>query len=537
MLLVTSAEMQTLDELMIKKMGVPSAALMESIGLRVAQVIIDLLDGMGVHEQMGERSNATAVSSHVKRIAVVVGKGHNGADGLVAARYLHAFGYQVRVWLAAPEDELAPMTRLQFEAYLKLQGQLAAEQDDLADVDVIVDAILGNGSKLPLREPIKPLLRAIRKAERTVVAIDLPTGLDADTGQIDADCVQAAITVTCGFAKPGLYMDPGRNFVGRIVVASLALPREQAEAHGAHHYLITPDLAASRYRKRPTDSHKGTFGRVGILAGSKGMYGAARLAVEAAYRAGAGLVYYFAPTDLSAAWLTAFPVEAIIKRYPGRAGEWTKEAIDALVALFREVTTGVIGPGLGMNLRENVELLFTLANLPVTLVLDADFLSVLASLRDRGQSWFARRSFPTVITPHPKEFARLLDVSVEQVQANRLGYAKEFAVASNVVVVLKGAGTVIATPQPRIWINQTGNSGLATGGTGDVLAGMIAGLVASGYDVQDAAIVGVYVHGLAAQLACQKEQSEESLLASDLFRWLGTAFRQISRAMDISLDG
>ncbi len=538
MLLVTSAEMKMLDATLLEEVGIAAPALMESVGLRIAQLVIDLVDGVGESEFIGERSaSAKRSTKRTPMIAVVVGKGHNGADGLVAARYLHAFGYEVRVWLAVEEWELATFTQGQFGAYRKLQGKLANEMDDFAQADVIIDAILGNGSSLPVRDQIRPLLCAINRAKRPVVAVDLPTGLDADTGQVDPDCIAAKVTVACGFAKPGLYVQPGKSRVGRVVVAPLTMTYSMAKAQGAHHYLVTEHEVARGYRPRPQNSHKGVFGRIGVLAGSEGMYGAARLTVEAAYRAGAGLVHYFAPEDLASPWLTAFPAEVVVRRYAGRTGVGSQTAIESLVSLLHEMDAGVLGPGIGKGLQTQIGVGFAFADVTIPLVLDADFLQMLAASGDQGRNWFARRKQSTVITPHPKEFAQLLTCSVSDVQANRLRYAREYAVATRAVVVLKGSGTVIAAPEGTVWINQTGNSGLATGGTGDVLAGLIGGLLASGYDAKMAAMIGVYVHGKAAECACEKQQSEESLLASDLLQWIGPAFRQISWEMDISLDG
>nr|WP_272879907.1 NAD(P)H-hydrate dehydratase [Sulfoacidibacillus ferrooxidans] len=537
-LLVTSAEMQKLDTVMIEEIGVASAALMESVGLRVAEVTMDMVDGTGAHQSMGERvSSRSREMDSRKMIAVVVGKGHNGADGLVAARYLHVLGYSVRVWLTSDERDLSHLTHIQLCAYRNVHGRLAEETDDLTQADVIIDAILGNGSQLPVREPLRPFLQAIHKAHRPVLSIDFPTGLDPDSGQVDVDCVKAVRTVACGLSKPGLYVEPGRAYAGQITIASLAISYHMAVRHGAHHFLVTEQDIAKRYRRRPQDSHKGSFGRVGVLAGSPGMYGAARLAVEGAYRAGAGLVYYFAPEDLSDTWVSGFPVEAVVKRYAGRAGVWNVDAIASLLALFAQVDVGVIGPGMGRSMQDSPEALLALAQLPIPLVLDADFLQVVAASEDGGVTFFEHRKHLTIITPHPKEFAQLIKRPTSVVQENRLLYAKEYAVKTQTIVVLKGAGTVIATPEPAVWINSTGNSGLATGGTGDVLAGLLGGLLASGYGAESAALVGVYVHGKAAELACTTQYSQESLVASDLFAWFGTAFRQISWEMDISHDG
>ncbi len=518
MLLVTAEQMRKIDQAMIEEVGVAAAALMELAGAAVADVV------------------TARLTAGRTRVDIVAGKGHNGADGLVAARHLIARGCQVRVWLAAEESALSPLTLAQLRSYRALGGALAEAGDDLSDSDLIVDALLGTGSRLPLASTVKLFAKAMARAGKDVVAVDLPTGLDADTGLVDEAAIHASVTVTYGFAKPGLHQFPGRQHAGEVVIADLSMPETMAIDAGTKTFLLTGVDCAERYQARPVDSHKGTFGRVGIVAGSDGMYGAARLAVHAAYRAGAGLVHYFAADTLNAAVCQSFPQETVIRRYSGQNDRWTADRIRSCAALLGDVSSGLCGPGLGPEFvrtaSEQPGALLPFAEAALPLVLDADFLQALAHVPEGVQDWFARRRQATVITPHPKEFSALTGLSVSEVQSDRVRHAAQFSVRFGVYVVLKGAATVIAAPNGEAFINTTGNSGLASAGTGDVLAGFVAGLLAGGYAALDAALLAVYVHGLAADLACGDREAEESLTASDVLVWTGRAFRQISRAMD-----
>ena len=518
MLLVTAEQMRKIDQVMIGEVGVSAVALMELAGVAAADVV------------------TAKLTTGRERVDIVVGKGHNGADGLVAARHLFARGCHVRVWLASEESALSPLTFAQLRSYRALGGAVADAGDDLSGSDLIVDALLGTGSRLPLSSTVRVFAKAIVDAGKRVISIDLPTGLDADTGLVDEAAVRADVTVTYGFAKPGLYQFPGKQYAGAVVIADLSMPEALAIDAGTRTFLLTGPDCAKRYLTRPVDSHKGTFGRVGVVAGSDGMYGAARLAVQAAYRAGAGLVQYFAPDGLSTAVCQSFPQETVIRRYPGVDDHWDAARAKSCAALFDHVSSGLCGPGLGPRFVEAASqqssALVPFAEAAMPLVLDADFLQALASLPGGMQDWFARRRHATVITPHPKEFSALTGLAVSEVQGDRVKHAVEFAVQFGVHVVLKGAATVIAAPDGVAFINTTGNSGLASAGTGDILAGFAAGLLAGGYSALDAALLAVYVHGLAADLACDDREAQESLTASDLLTWTGRAFRQISRAMD-----
>ncbi len=513
--------MKAIDREMIDKVGVSAAALMETAGLAVADAAEELIDRVAQNARPGV-------------IHVVAGKGHNGADGVAAARWLLSRGRQVCVWLVAGEEALSELCRVQLTAYRNLGGRLAVDDDRLEDAAIIIDAIVGNGVRLPLADDIAVYANAIRRAGRPVLAIDLPTGVDADSGACDEAAVHADMTVTLGFAKVGLHQYPGRGLAGEIRVHSLSMTDGLAVRCGAACTLLTASAMAELLSVRPAQSHKGTFGQVGVIAGSDGMYGAARLAVLGAYRAGAGLVRYLAPAGVSSAENAGRAEAVVIRR--AVADEWSVDGIVEAAHFLSGCAAGVCGPGLGDSVAKAIgridwhaAALESLGRVQAPLVFDADWLNALATLPDRGDSWLANRGGPTVITPHPKEFARLTGAPVAQVQADRVRMAREYAGRVSVHVVLKGAGTVIADPDGAVSVNPTGNSGLATGGAGDVLAGVIAGLLAGGKTASSAARLGVYLHGLAADLACRARQSEESLLAGDVADSLADAFRHLRR--------
>ena len=514
MWLVDRAQMRAIDQYVMEQVGVDVLALMELAGAAVARACVEYARTIGKHDSLS--------------VHVVAGKGHNGADGVVAARHLLAQGCNVRVWLTSPLAQLSAAGKKQVQAYVALGGTFAESDDDLAQADLIIDALLGTGSRLPLEGSLRPYAQAIARSGRPVIAVDIPSGLDVDTGQADLDAIPANVTVTFGYAKLGLYQYPGKTLAGNVVIEPLSMSPSLAVSRGAYGMVLTDEEWMHWRTQRDPDSHKGSFGKLGIVAGSHGMFGAARLALGAAYRAGAGLVEFFCGADLPAAFWVSLPAEVLVHFYDGKSGVWDETAISQLLQWTQELRAVALGPGMGEGIRALAQLspagLQRFAEIPQPLLLDADFLHALALLPDHGEKWFALRTHPTIITPHPKEFGRLIQRETDEVQKNRIAYARDYAIANRVIVVLKGAGTVTALPDGRVYINTSGNHGLSTGGSGDVLAGYIAGLLASGYPADRAAPLGVYLHGKAADMARDAGQCEESFMASDLLSWLSRVY-------------
>lgn len=522
MKLVTSAEMRAL-EAASEAAGVSTAQLMENAGLAVAQEVWMTL---GTLED--------------RRILILAGPGNNGGDGLVAARHLVEWGAQVAVYLLRPRAEDDPLLSALIEAEAPL---VSADNDPgfetldqfFSVAEMVVDALLGTGASRPIDGDLAAILARLarvcdRPARPRVIAVDLPSGVDADTGRADPYTVSADLTVALGEAKAGHYLGEGSARVGRIQVVDIGIPAE-IERRGID--LLDRAWAKKHLPPRPVEANKGTFGKVMVLAGSRRYAGAASLAGAAAYRTGAGLVTLAIPEGIQA-MVAARIAEATFLPLTEEVGALAAGAAD----IVRQELTGyrvlLAGPGLGMAAAEAVRSLVLDLHLPELrgLVLDADALNALAGL----DGWHATLPPGTVLTPHPGEMARLTGRSVEQIQAARLDTAREWAARWGVVVVLKGANTVVASPDGRAWLSPFANPALASAGTGDVLAGAIAGLLAQGGDPAELAACGVFLHGMAGD-AVRAEFGPAGLLASDLLPELARAIKALVEPAPVSLPG
>ena len=515
MKLVTVAEMRQAEA----RAGVPVAQLMENAGLAVAQEVWLLL---------GEVAD--------RRILVLVGPGNNGGDGLVAARHLHDWGARVEVYLLRPRPDDDPV----FAEVKRRQVPLCLAQEDvregfprleeaLARAEVVIDAVLGTGHARPLQGEMAQVLDRLAAARRRpygprLVALDLPTGVDADTGAADPHAVAADVTVALQWSKVGLHQLPASALVGRLEVVDIGIPAELEASFAAE--LMDRRWARALLPPRPPGAHKGTFGRALVVAASPRYIGAARLAALGALRVGAGLAVLACPRSLQPL-LAAGLNEPTFLPLPDHEGQLSAEAV---APVLREVDEGIeallVGPGLGRGgyVQGLVgELLPALKSRPLrAVVVDADALNSLAGLAD----WPSRLPPNAVLTPHPGEMSRLCGLPVEEVQADRVRAAREHAQRWGAVVVLKGAHTVVASPDGRLRISPFVNPGLASGGTGDVLAGAIVGLAAQGLAPFDAASLGVYLHGLAGERARQ-ELGEAGMLAGDLLPELPRAIKSL----------
>jgi NAD(P)H-hydrate epimerase len=386
-----------------------------------------------------------------------------------------------------------------------------------------VDAIFGTGLKAPVSGMIETVIADINASDLPVVAVDLPSGLSADTPHLVGDCVQASMTVTLAAPKLPLVLPPGEPLAGDVVIADIGIPHEVIDGlDGPHVDLLTPEQVREIVEPRAAESHKGDYGRVSVIAGSRGKTGAAYLAGMGALRSGAGLVTIATPGSclpIVASMAPELMTEALDEADDGTLAA---NAIDRVMAMTQDVI--VCGPGLGRTagVRELAQTLVERASVP--LVLDADAISVLAS--DPGRL-VGSEERDVIITPHPGEMARLIGTEIEDVQANRLQVASDFATTHRVYVVLKGHRTVIATPEGRLFINPTGNPGMATGGTGDVLAGMIGAWLAQLLDAEAACRLAVFLHGMAGDMA-EAREGQAAMTATDLLAHLGSALNQLT---------
>ncbi|MCX7013668.1 MAG: NAD(P)H-hydrate dehydratase [Candidatus Sumerlaeota bacterium] len=510
MKVATAQQMREIDRMAIEKRGIPGRTLMERAGRAVA------------NEALARFEPDSAI--------VLAGKGNNGGDGFVVARLLHEAGVRCRVELFAAFEELKGDALAQFQALptgVKVEPRATAE--GLAEViepyDVIIDALLGTGARGAARGALGEAIEAMNAAPAPIIAIDVPSGLPADGAAPEGPCVRAAATVTLGLPKIGLVTYPGLGYAGAVTVADLGFPRDLLESSNLKLSIHGPDEIGSFLPRRPGDGNKGTFGKALILAGSTGMTGAAVLAARAAGRSGAGLIYCGVPAGLEIVF-DILLVEAVKRRIPSRAGGRFDEAsIDAALAAAREVESVALGPGLSTEPGVAEFVRAILEQYRGALVLDADGLNVLGEEPDV----LRRRPGPTIVTPHPGEMGRLIGRSARDVQADRVGIARSFAERHNVVVVLKGAQSVIAEPNGQAALNTSGNSGMAKGGSGDVLTGLIAGLLAQGLDPARAAQAGVFLHGLAGDIAARRH-GVRAMTPSDMIECLGEAFQTIEKA-------
>ncbi|MDQ2978720.1 MAG: NAD(P)H-hydrate dehydratase [Acidobacteriota bacterium] len=452
-----------------------------------------------------------------RRVVVVCGPGNNGGDGLAAARLLRESGLSVLLFCLNDPSEL----RKDAAVNLALARDAGLEPSSLAsrsgfrglaealrDADGVVDALFGTGLSRALTGRAARAVEAIEAAARPVVAADVPSGLSADTGALPGPSVRAALTVA--FAAPKLchVFPPARSRCGRVVVRDIGIPAAALSRSKSRARLVEKEDVARLFPARRLDANKSDFGRLAVIAGSRGKAGAAVLAARGALRAGAGLVTIFCPQAIESVAVDALP-EAMTHALPDRGGALAPEAAGLLRKALEGFDAAVVGPGLSTE-GGVVEVLRALLRLRMPLVCDADALNAFAG--EPGA--FARRA-PTVLTPHPGEAGRLLSKTSGEVQADRLAAASELAARTRCVVVLKGEGTLTATPAGRVSVNPTGTPLLATAGSGDVLAGVVGALLASGLAPEDAAIASVYLHGAAAERLARR-LGDAGLLASEI---------------------
>jgi NAD(P)H-hydrate epimerase len=507
MKILTAAQMQSLDRRTIEEAHISGLTLMSRAGA-------------GVVHAMEQHFGPLAA----KTVTVACGKGNNGGDGFVVARLLHRKGVRVQVCVFASEESLSGDAKTMYKRFVRAASKSQVHPTPprdrfeglLRQSDVIVDALLGTGLSSsvtgPYQAAIDAMNRAGGEAAIPIVAVDLPSGLHADNGAVMGSAVRAALTVTFGLPKLGLYVGLGIDHAGKIHIVDIGIPPEYVDAVDSRISLLTPRYIRHLLPRHLPSSHKGTFGHAAIIAGSVGKTGAAVLAAKAALRVGAGLVTVAVPESVNDV-VEAKLLEAMTIPMPETdARSLSPEGLDRLAAFANDRTAAAIGPGLSTH-PQTVNLTRSLiGSIDKPLVLDADALNALA-----GQTeLLVTGKGPRILTPHPGEMARLSDHATPQsVNADRIGTATRFAQVSRAIIVLKGARTVLAAPDGTVAVCPTGNPGMATGGTGDALTGMIVGLLAQRLTPWDAACAGTYLHGLAGDLAAA-EYGEAGMLAGDL---------------------
>ncbi|HTY41070.1 MAG TPA: NAD(P)H-hydrate dehydratase [Thermoanaerobaculia bacterium] len=454
-----------------------------------------------------------------RRVAVVCGPGNNGGDGLAAARLLAARGVAVRLFtLGDPEryrgDPAANLARARAVGIVPIslaaRGGSAELARELAEADGVVDALFGTGLTRPLSGAARRAVRALNGSGKPVVSADVPSGLSADGGEVPGESVRAALTVAFAAPKRCHVLPPASGFCGRVLVADIGIRRATLEARARRLWLTESSDIRTLLPPRPGEAHKATFGRLAIVAGSRGKTGAAILAARGALRGGAGLVTVFCAESLEGVVVGALP-EAMTVGLAEERGVLSERAVPALLEALAGFDAAVVGPGLGTapGTVRLVEAMVSRARIP--LLVDADALNAFAG----RPAFFRRRRAATVLTPHPGEAARLLATTAARVQADRLGAARSLARRSGATALLKGARTLIAAPAGEVAVNPTGTPLLATAGSGDVLAGLIGAFLAGGLAARAAAVAGAWLHGAAAE-ALAPRLGDAGLLAHEV---------------------
>jgi NAD(P)H-hydrate epimerase len=516
--LATAEEMRRADRRVTERYGVPSLLLMENAGRGAADAIERVLGPVGG-----------------RRVAVVCGKGSNGGDGFVVARHLLGRGARVSAWLVGRAGDVQGDARVNLDA-LQRAGETVAEVPDAAGdafgplgmelgaADIVVDALLGTGVRGPATGPVAKAIEAINAAGRPVCALDLPSGLPSDGEPPAGPVVRARVTVTFGLLKLGLVLPAGVAHAGRLEVADLGVPRAWL-AEGIPTGLLEAVDVRAALPPRPLDAHKGRYGHLLIVAGSVGKTGAAALACLGALRSGTGLVTCAVPGSQQPV-VAGQLSEAMTEPLPETAARTlSAKAVERIVELLARMDAVALGPGIGLDPETQAAVQALVRNVERPTVVDADALTALA-----GGSGLCRDApAPRLLTPHPGEAARLLGCGIGEVQADRIASAPRLAAESGAVVALKGARTVVAGPDGQVTVNPTGNPGMATGGTGDVLTGIAGGLLAQGVAPTVALRAAVYLHGLAGDLAAET-RGEAGLVAGDVADAVPAAIRRVLEA-------
>lgn len=511
MKLSTSQQMRDLDRAAIQDRGIPSTLLMERAAKGIADTVLGMLPNPGA-----------------ARAAVFCGAGNNGGDGVAAARLLMEAGVTVRAFLVGKREKMTEDCAEMERRLREYGGSLETfdpESGEIGDwcqtADVLVDAVFGIGLNSPLRGDGLSAVRLMNRCGAPVVAADVPSGLAADTGEILGDATRCEATVTFTRAKPGHFAGMGRICAGRVVVHDIGIPEDLIESLPAPGSVFTEKDAAETLPERPEESHKGNFGRVGILAGGLGYTGAPYLASEAALRAGAGLVFLNVPAGIYPI-LAGKCAEAMPYPIPDEGGFLSEKSYPVSAERLSGMDACLIGPGLGRSPGTQEVVRKLLRELSCPVVLDADGLNAVA---DDLSVLDSRRGRVTVLTPHDGEFARLGGKDgPDRVQA-----AADFAAQHGCVLVRKGHCTITAQPDGIFWLNPTGNAGMAKGGSGDILSGILLALLGQGLEAGRAAALAVWLHGRAGDL-CAAKYGETAMLPTDLFKTLPEVLKQLETA-------
>jgi len=509
-IVLDAAQMSKIDRTAIEDIGIPGVVLMENAGRGIVQAIENFLGDIAK-----------------KQIVFFCGKGNNGGDGYVVARHLHNRGAQVSVFLAGKKEKIKGDALIN----LKILEQMGITVKEIAStdqvslpprIDLVVDALLGTGVTGPVVGFFGELIRFMNDLGAPIISVDLPSGMETDTGAVHGDCVKAEMTVTMAHLKTGLLFSPARDFAGEVVIADISVPPEISERLKGNKFLVEADDVRSRLPKRKLDAHKTNCGTVVVFAGSVGMTGAATLTAISSLQAGAGLTKLGIPASLNPILEQKLTEVMTVPLAETNDQSISLTARDQIGELLDWAHVLAVGPGLSTH-PDTVEFVkWLMTHVTKPMVLDADGINALSGAPEMIENY---RS-DLIITPHPGELARLIGTPIADILKDRLNAVRQLAQQWGKIIVLKGGPTVIAAPDGNLYINSTGNPGMATGGSGDVLTGIIAGLLAQKLSPLDAALVGVYLHGRAGDLAAE-DLSQPGMIAGDISYYLPAAIKEL----------
>ncbi|WP_026679170.1 bifunctional ADP-dependent NAD(P)H-hydrate dehydratase/NAD(P)H-hydrate epimerase [Fictibacillus gelatini] len=508
MQIVTKDEMYAIDRFTMERIGMAEEMLMENAGQAVSRKLMDQV-------------------SKNEKIAVLIGTGNNGGDGFVIARALKSHGYDVDSWLIPPKEKIRGAAQTAMAIYENAGYLLrnyteeghAVLAEEIGSYTVIIDALLGIGVQGKLRPPYKEIITLVNKADAEIISVDLPSGVPADGGPVD-EAVQADWTLTLQCPKMGAFTFPARTYYGKMEVVDIGIPPLAVQHLGSQRAIWEEHNVIATLPKRTQNSHKGSYGKGLVIGGSRNMTGAPLMTAKAALRSGAGLLTVAVPETVYP-MIASQMAEAMYWPSPDENGHFKGELKGDLTAF----TAVAAGPGMGRE-KGARSIIETVLSLQVPVVIDADGLYHLSSLKER----LNERTSPTILTPHSGEMARLIGCSADDVEKNRFGIARDFAVEYGVYVVLKGPYTIVTTPEGSQFVNTTGNAALAKGGSGDVLTGIILSFMMQGEDIQSAVSNAVYVHGKTADVLLQEGHSLLDVIATDVIESLPPVLHYFSNS-------
>ena len=506
--------MQAIDKFAIKHYRLAGLVLMENAGRGVATLM---------HRKIPDMKD--------KKVMIIAGKGNNGGDGFVIARHLHNSGVAVQVLLLGKRSRLKSDARTNADIAFKMEipvhevseNNLSSKNHSLRHCHIIVDAIFGTGLSKPAGGLYQKIIKKINSSGKCVVSVDIPSGVDSDSGQLMGPYVQADLTAALGLMKRCHLLYPAAEATGDVEVLDISIPSQAVESQKIKIELLEETDIQAWLPKRTPNTHKGDYGHTLVVGGSRGKGGAAGLAALAALKAGAGLVTLAVPESCHRS-LEFNPLETMSVPLPEtKSGSLSLQALDTLIEHTQGKNALAIGPGLSTHAATVDLLRLYLPQVECPMVIDADGLNCLS----QGIEIFSELQGPVILTPHPKELSRLSDWPVKKILEHRLETASDFSQTHSVILLLKGARTLIAHPEGEIWINPTGNPGMATAGSGDVLTGIIAGLLSQGLEAKHAAAAGAYLHGLAGNLYAA-QYGEASLIGGDLIAKLPESLQKVA---------